>query len=85
MSILLMFKVWAYEAVDVFGKLLGGRSTERPNAIPRLLRWHRGESHKNLQLDWFEDAIAGSKVLKSGIIFFRVYSLSAGVLLMYLS
>lgn len=64
MSILLLFKVWAYEAVGIFGDLLGGLSGVRPNVIPRILRWHCGEHHTNVHLSEFERKVAGNKVLK---------------------
>ena len=56
-------KVWAYEAVDGIGHMLGGRSTESPDAIPRLLRWHStGKPEGRISLRSLEKRIENKKV-----------------------
>jgi Domain of unknown function (DUF1985) len=56
------FMVWAYEAVDRFGADLGFRSIEKPDAIPRVLRWHSIGFPARLRIDKLEEKVAGNQV-----------------------
>jgi hypothetical protein len=58
----MLLKVWAYEAVDRFGVDLGFRSTENPDAIPRLLRWHSTGYPKMVKIEKLEVKVAGDQV-----------------------